>query len=63
MVQRRTFLGSLLGSAAVLSASPMLGGFIQNAYGATAPVKGGTLNVGLHIPLPTLDWQSPAFPR
>jgi len=22
------------------------------------PVQGGTLNIGLHIPLPTLDWQS-----
>lgn len=58
MIRRRTFLSSLLGSAAVLSMPPMLGGLTQNAYGATEPVKGGTLNVGLHIPLPTLDWQS-----
>jgi len=27
-------------------------------YAADVPQKGGTLNVGLHIPLPTLDWQS-----
>ena len=26
--------------------------------GAQEPKKGGTLNVGLHIPFPTLDWQS-----
>lgn len=25
---------------------------------AQEPKKGGTLNVGLHIPFPTLDWQS-----
>jgi peptide/nickel transport system substrate-binding protein len=42
----------------------LLGGFL--AFGAAVsvvqaaeePVQGGTLNVGLHIPLPTLDWQS-----
>jgi peptide/nickel transport system substrate-binding protein len=34
------------------------GGLVQTAFAAGAPVKGGTLNVGLHIPLPTLDWQS-----
>ncbi len=27
-------------------------------FAADTPKKGGTLNVGLHIPLPTLDWQS-----
>ena len=58
MIRRRTFLGSLLGGAALLSVPPFIGSLTQNAYSATEPVKGGTLNVGLHIPLPTLDWQS-----
>ena len=52
MIRRRTFLGSLLGSAALLSVPPFIGSLTQNAYSATEPVKGGTLNVGLHFRSP-----------
>lgn len=58
MINRRTFMGGLLAGTAILGVWPVFGGLSERAYGATEPVKGGTLNVGLHIPLPTLDWQS-----
>lgn len=58
MIRRRTFLGGLLGGVAVASVPSKWGAIVQSALAATAPVKGGSLKVGLHIPLPTLDWQS-----
>jgi len=30
----------------------------DQSSGSDGPVRGGTLNIGLHLPLPTLDWQS-----
>jgi len=58
MIRRRTFLGGLLGGAVVAGVPIGWGPLLQAALAASEPVKGGTLNVGLHIPLPTLDWQS-----
>ncbi len=54
MVSRRVLLGSVMASVAVSS----VGGFVLPAMAQEEPVRGGTLNVGLHVPLPTLDWQS-----
>ncbi len=51
MIKSR-LLGVLLGGALFFGAAV---GVVQ---AADEPVQGGTLNVGLHIPLPTLDWQS-----
>ena len=58
MIRRRTFLGGLLGGVAVVSTPTKWGAIVESALAATDPVKGGSLKVGLHIPLPTLDWQS-----
>lgn len=58
MVSRRVVLGGVVGGLAVSSLNTPLGGLVQTALAQGEPVKGGVLNVGLHIPLPTLDWQS-----
>ena len=58
MVHRRHVVGSLAGAAAAsLLPLPFLG-FGSPALAQGAVVAGGTLNIGLHIPLSTLDWQS-----
>lgn len=55
MVQhRRTFFGGALGGALIAAATLLPGA----ALAQDTPVEGGTLDIGLHIPLPTLDWQS-----
>jgi peptide/nickel transport system substrate-binding protein len=58
MISRRTILGAFLGGVAVTLLQWQSTGLVQNAFAAEDPVKGGILNVGLHIPLTTLDWQS-----
>ena len=58
MIHRRHVVGSLAGAAAAsLLPLPFLG-FGSPALAQGAVVAGGTLNIGLHIPLSTLDWQS-----
>lgn len=52
---RRAILGGGLGGALSIAAALMWGG---HQAAAAEPIDGGTLDVGLHIPLPTLDWQS-----
>ena len=42
---------------AVLGRAFIIGAIVLAGWG-TAQQSGGTLNVGLHIPFPTLDWQS-----
>ena len=44
--------------AGLLSGVLAFGAAVSVAQAADEPMQGGTLNVGLHIPLPTLDWQS-----
>ena len=58
MVRRRQVIGGLAASTAatLLPVSALLLPGAAMAQAAVAP--GGTLNVGLHIPLSTLDWQS-----
>ncbi|WDR04648.1 ABC transporter substrate-binding protein [Devosia rhodophyticola] len=58
MVRRRTLLSGVVGGIAATSLNLHFGGLVQTALAAGEPIKGGTLNVGLHIPLTTLDWQS-----
>lgn len=58
MVRRRTVLGGVAGGIAATSFHLPYEGLVSTALAAGEPVKGGTLNVGLHIPLTTLDWQS-----
>lgn len=58
MVSRRLVMGGLAASTAV-TLMPGSGLLMPGAAMAQASVTtGGTLNVGLHIPLSTLDWQS-----
>jgi len=52
--QRPTIFGGALAGAVAVAAMLMPGGVVAQ----DAPVEGGTLDIGLHIPLPTLDWQS-----
>jgi peptide/nickel transport system substrate-binding protein len=55
MVSRRHVVGGLAGAVAVAALPlPNMG---LSAFAQT-PVVGGVLNIGLHIPLSTLDWQS-----
>ncbi|MCB9969505.1 MAG: hypothetical protein H6852_17960 [Geminicoccaceae bacterium] len=63
MLRRRTVLVGVVGGLAAtslhLEAGHLEAGrLVRTALAADEPVQGGTLNVGLHIPLPTLDWQS-----
>jgi peptide/nickel transport system substrate-binding protein len=52
--QRRAILGGALAGVVAAAALLMPGGLRAQEQ----PVAGGTLDIGLHIPLPTLDWQS-----
>lgn len=57
MVRRRSVVGGFAGAvAASMLPLPYLG--FGSSLAQHAVVVGGTLNVGLHIPLSTLDWQS-----
>jgi len=56
MISWRKVVHGLLGVLAGAALSLQFG--LHSALAAEEPVKGGTLNVGLHIPLATLDWQS-----
>jgi peptide/nickel transport system substrate-binding protein len=58
MVSRRQVVGGLAGAAAVSVLPLGTFGLTGPARAQTAIAPGGTLNIGLHIPLSTLDWQS-----
>ena len=58
MVRRRRVLGSLAGVVAASALPLPFLGIGSQAMAQGAVVAGGTLNIGLHIPLSTLDWQS-----
>ena len=53
-MMRKFELSTILLCSALLFGAPLAGA----AQAAGDPVQGGTLDVGLHIPLSTLDWQS-----
>ena len=58
MVRRRRVVSGLAGAVAASMLPVPLLGFGSQALAQATPVAGGTLNIGLHIPLSTLDWQS-----
>ena len=58
MVHRRHVIISLAGVVAAASLPLPFPGLGSSALAQGAVVPGGTLNIGLHIPLSTLDWQS-----
>ncbi len=55
-MRRCRLLGGLLGGILIFGVG--LQSDLSGALAAEDPVQGGTLNIGLHIPLTTLDWQS-----
>lgn len=56
-MMRKLKLSSILLGGVLFLGAP-LGSVFSSAQAADAPTQGGTLDVGLHIPLSTLDWQS-----
>ena len=58
MVDRRSVVAGFAGTVAASMLPVPLLGFGSQALAQATPVAGGTLNIGLHIPLSTLDWQS-----
>ncbi len=54
---RKIVLASILFFGVLIFGAPLKSDS-NSAHAAAAPEQGGTLNIGLHIPLSTLDWQS-----
>jgi peptide/nickel transport system substrate-binding protein len=58
VVRRRRVVAGIAGTFAASMLPLSFLGLGSQALAQAAPVAGGTLNIGLHIPLSTLDWQS-----
>lgn len=58
MFNRRQVISGLAGAAALSSLLIGNVGSMGTAHAQDAPKMGGVLNIGLHVPLSTLDWQS-----